>query len=135
MINYRNIVPSDVVDLLELIEDYCKENNLSYDIASAKGYIDAQLGKIPAIAAVDNNKVVGVISFIIIPNPYDNKVFMGRKLACWVKKEYNDKGIGTQLIKHAEDICRDQGAKTFHFSGTKELNGYKVFEVDYVKEL
>ena len=32
MITYRSPVPSDILDLLELVEEYCETNKLSYDV-------------------------------------------------------------------------------------------------------
>lgn len=135
MITYRHPVPSDVIDLLSLIEEYCQDNNISYDLKSAKSTIDAKLGKLPAIVAVYNDEVVGVMSFIWTPHPYDNKIIVGRKVDCMLRKEYRDKGIGKELTQMAEKVCKDNGATKFYFSGTSPLEGYSIHETDYVKDL
>lgn len=132
---YRQPVPSDVIDLLSLIEEYCQDNNISYDLKSAKATIDSKLGKIPGVVAVDNDEVVGVISFVVIPHPYDNNVLVGRKIDCMLRKEYREKGIGKELIQIVEKACKDAGASKFFFSGTSSLEGYSIFETDYVKDL
>lgn len=136
MTTYRNAVASDVIDLIGLVEEYCDEVNVGHDIASVKKYIDFQLGKIPTIIAADeDNKAIGVISFVLLPNPFKHEEKVGRKIACFVSKEYRDKEIGSELLLNAERLCKEQGAIKFYYSSPTELEGYTTFETEYVKEL
>lgn len=135
MVTYRNAVASDIIDLIGLVEEYCDEVGVNHDTGSIKKYIDFQLGKIPTIIADDEGKVVGVMSFVVMPNPFKSDEKIGRKIACFVSKDYRDQGVGIEMITEAEKLCKDIGAVKFYFSGSKAPEGYNVFEVEYVKEL
>lgn len=135
MISYRNAVPSDVLDLIGLVQEYCEEERIPQDLPSIKKYIDMQLGKLPTIVAVDKDVVVGVISFIVIPSPFKLDYLIGKKIACFVSKSYRDQDIGYKLIETAETITKNQGASKFFFSSNKEVKGYDVFETEYVKDI
>ncbi len=132
---YRTAVASDVIDLIALVQEYCTENNIENDLSSIKRYIDLQLGKIPTIIAAEDDKVVGVISFFTSSHPFKHDVLIGRKLACFVAKDYRSTGVGETLMTKAEDICKEQGAVRFYFSSPKSPKGYKSFETEFYKEL
>ena len=137
-ITYRLTVASDVIDLLNLAEEYCKENNLPYDLPSVKNYIDLQLGNLPSAVAVDmdTSEVVGVISFALTPYPYKSDILMGRKVTIFVKKEYRSNGIGNELLRSAEEAAKLKGATIFHFSSPiKPNDSYTAFETEFTKEL
>lgn len=135
MINYRDATPSDAIDLLGLVQEYCTENNIEYDNASIKRYMDFQLGKIPTIVAVDKDKVIGVISIMFTPHPFNQTKGVAKKIACFVDKEYRDQGIGKELITKAEDFAKLNKCAQFYFSSSEAPDGYRVFESEYVKDL
>lgn len=135
MIIYRTAVPSDVLDLVGLVQEYCEEAGFEQNIKSVKGYIDMQLGKIPTIIAADNGTVVGIISFVVMPEPFKQENIIGKKIACFVSKDHRNKDIGTTLRSKAEEACKSQGAKKFYFSSTEAPEGYQAFETEYYKEL
>lgn len=132
---YRQAITSDIIDLFGLVQEYCTEELVNYDNKSIKSYLDFQLGKLPAIVAVDNDTVVGVISFAILPSPFKADELIAKKIACFVTQEYRDQKIGSELLSKAEQICKEQGVKKFYFSGKDQVPGYEVFETEYVKVL
>lgn len=135
MVTYRSAVASDIIDLISLVEEYCEETGHSHDITSIKRYIDFQLGKIPTIIAADEDKVVGAISFVVMPNPFKADEKIGKKIACFVSRDHRDLGVGSELIAGAEKLCKEAGATKFYFASTAAPEGYNVFEVEYVKDL
>jgi len=135
MITYRSAVASDVIDLISLVEEYCDEVHINHDVASIKKYIDFQLGKIPTIIADAEGKVVGVMSFVVMPNPFKSDEKIGRKIACFVSKDYRDQNIGTEMLEVTERLCQEQGAVKFYFSGSKPPEGYITFETEFYKDL
>lgn len=132
--NYRNAVASDVLELISLVQEYCTENKIEYDNTSIKNYIDFQLGKLPAVVAVYNSKVIGVISYVVMPSPF-GKTLIGRKVAFFVDKDHRGNGVGTFLLSNAEKACEALGAKTFYLSSTSQPEGYTTFETEYYKDL
>lgn len=133
---YRNAVASDVIDLIGLVEDYCDEAGFKHELSAIKKYIDFQLGKVPTVIADNNGKVVGVISFMVTPSPFNSAELWGRKIACFVDKDYRDQGIGASLIQQAESFGKQAGATRFYFSSTdRPSEDYLIFESDYVKVL
>lgn len=136
MITYRNAVPSDVIDLIALVEDYCDEIGQTHDLASIKKYIDIQLGKIPTVVAATSDKVVGVISFAVMPSPFCKTELIARKIACFVHKDYRSQGVGQELLNKAEELSKTNGAKKFFYSSEEAPNeNYIPFETEYTKEL
>lgn len=136
MINYRTAVPSDVLDLITLVEEYCDETGFKHDMTSVKNYINFQLGKMPSIVAADGDIVAGVISFVIVPTPFCSTEIIGRKIACFVSKDYRDQGIGNNLIEAAENAAKQAGATKFYFTSPLSPNeNYKPFETEFYREL
>lgn len=137
MIIYRSAVPSDVLDLINLVEDYCDEIGEEHEINSIKKYIDFQLGKIPTIVAAESDVVIGVISFVVMPSPFSSHELLGRKIACFVDKAWRDQGVGSELIARAEQLSKEAGAKKFYFTSntTPSDTGYQTFETEYFKVL
>ncbi len=132
--SYRNAVASDVLELISLVQEYCTENKIEYDNSFIKNYIDFQLGKLPAIVAVNSGTVVGVISYVVMPSPF-SKALVGRKIAYFVNKDHRDNGVGTFLLNKAEEACKASGATKFYLSSTAQPEGYSIFETEYFKEL
>lgn len=131
----RGPVTNDADDLIKLVKEYCEEHNKDYDEENIKMYLYVQMKQVPCIVAVLDNKVVGAISFIILPDHYKSDKFYAEKIAVFVSKDQRNKGIGTALLNKAEEICKQQNVKQFYFEGPVRPKGYKEVEVKYVKEL
>lgn len=132
---YRSAVGSDTYQLGKLIKEYCEENGFSYDDIGIRWYLDYQLGKVPCIVAVDKDDIVGVISYIVITSLFNSKEKVGKKMACFVTKEYRNKDIGRTLLDKAEKACKEKKVAKFYFSSTKQPEGYEPFETEYYKGL
>lgn len=131
----RRPCPSDADELISLVEEHCVDNNIDYDAESIKVYLYVQIAQMPSIVAVLNNKVVGAISFVILPDHFKKNKFYGEKVAVFVSKDYRGKGIGTALLDRAEEICKQQGIKEFYFKGPIRPKGYTETDRQYKKEL
>lgn len=132
---FRKPVPSDIIDLMSLVEEHCEEMNEDFDAKSIKSYLDIQISNLPSIIAEDDGEIVGAISFIIVPSDFKQDVFLGKKIAVFVKSKYRNNGIGKQLLEHAEKVCKDNGCIKFYFTGKIQPEGYNQLETEYVKEL
>ena len=126
---------SDKDQLVQLVLDYCEEAGITSDKKSVEATVDFQLKNSIVYVAIDENKVVGVISFIIITNPFNKNEKLGRKTNSYVKPEYRQQGVGYKLLALAEAHCKANSCTKFFYSGTAQPKDYKIFEIDYVKEL
>lgn len=131
----RRPVSNDADELITLVKEHCEENDLEYDEESIKMYLYLQMTQLPSIVAVLDNKVVGAISFAILPDHFKSNKFYAEKLAVFVSKDQRKKGIGTALLDRAEEVCRQQGVKEFYFKGSYGPKGYSEIEKQYKKEL
>lgn len=132
---YRPAVVSDSIEFLSLVQEFCKENKIDFDNKAIKGYIDAQLGKIPVLVAQVNGEIVGVISFLVMPSPFNPSKIISKKIAFFVSSEYRGHGIGEKLLTKAEEQAKSLGATEFYVAGTEPMPGYSVFETEYKKEI
>lgn len=137
---YRNPIPSDIIDLIVLVENYCKQENESFDIETVKNFLNYQITNLPCIVAVDTNgkfsKIVGGISFIIAGSDFDKSIMVGRKIVVFVDEKYRNNGVGSTLVQKAEEICKKYGCKKFYFLGKKSPTlDYSPTDTEFVKEL
>jgi len=132
---YRKPVPSDILDLIGLVQRYCTDNNEPFDNGSIKAFLDFQISAIPSIVAESEGKVVGAISFIIVPSDYKKDLLIGKKIVVFVDPDYRNQGIGKELISKAESVCQKAGCKKFYFTASKAPSDYIPGDVEYMKEL
>ena len=131
----RRPVPNDLEELIELVKEYCEDNHIEYDEKTIRTYLIVQISQLPSVVAVQDNKVVGAVSFIILPDHFKADKYIAEKMAIFVSKEYRNKDIGTKLLNKAEQVCKEQGIKQFYFKGSIRPKGYKEIERQYMKEL
>lgn len=135
-ISFRKPIISDIDELVILAEGYCKEFNLSYDLETIKFHIFSLVTSVPSILAVTKNKIVGAISYMVVPEQWEAQVLAGKKLLIFVDPEYRGNGIAKELLQKAEEHCREYGAKKFYYTSKKApTEEYLLLEIQYVKEL
>ncbi|WP_062056839.1 GNAT family N-acetyltransferase [Aquimarina longa] len=118
----------------QLIIEPCKKENIKKIVDGINQY---NLDKVPALSDVwtpleyvaknqKGEEVAGVLSGIGYWSGLEIKVL-------WVKKEYRKKGIGSQILKHVEELAKEKGATismldTFDFQAEEFYlkNGYVV---------
>ena len=111
----------------------CEKENIKKIVDGINEY---NLSKVPAIAdiwtrlefvAKDENgiEIGGILAGLGYWNGLEINIL-------WVKEEYRKKGVGTRILKHAEKIAIEKGAKismldTFDFQAEEFYlkNGYK----------
>lgn len=110
MINKTNIrqeAPYDFDEVFEIVSSAFGQNNEAILVNSLRKNPNVFIPKL-SIVATDNDKVIGHILFTKIKIIQDNKNET-ESLALApiaVKPEFQNKGIGKQLIKHGLDIAR-----------------------------
>lgn len=132
---FRQATNNDIIDLCSLVLEYCEENKLNYNQESIMNYINFQLRSLPCFVAIHNKEIVGAISWVLVPDAFDNKTSIAKKIACFVSKDFRAAGTGTELLKLAEAKAKEAGAKRFYYSSTASPEGYNAFETEYVREL
>jgi N-acetylglutamate synthase-like GNAT family acetyltransferase len=124
----------DFKDFQELIKEYCDEFKYSYDPVSVSKYIYIGLQHTTTLVAEVNNKVIGVLNFIVSPHQFTG-ILCARKMAWFVTKEHRGK-VGLQLLRKAEEQAKSMGATQFYCSTqTKMFTDYMPLETEYVKDL
>ena len=117
----------------ELTIEPCEKENIKKIVDGINEY---NLSKVPAISdiwtrlefvAKDENgiEIGGILAGLGYWNGLEINIL-------WVKEEYRKKGVGTRILKHAEKIAIEKGARismldTFDFQAEKFYlkNGYK----------
>lgn len=134
MLQYRPAEPNDFLALTSLIKEYCTECGFSQDETAIQHYISWGLKNTNTIVAVEDDKPIGIINFIVSPHHFTG-IPCGRKMAWFVSKDYRGKA-GLVLLKKAEEKAKELGAKYFYCSTpTKMLTDYMPLETEYIKEL
>lgn len=134
MHQYREARQEDRVALQELIKEYCAEAGLHADDEYISKYISVGLANFNVLVATEEDKVIGVISFMVSKHHFTG-IPCGRKIAWFISKEHRGKA-GLKLLKMAENRARELGAKHFYCSTpTKLTTDYMPLEVEYRKEL
>lgn len=130
MLVYRQATLEDADKILELGLHWNPNRIL------VERYMVSQLGKFPCIVAIDDDKFVGVISFLIMPDTWGDGL-IGKKLAWFIHPDYRGNEIGNALLSYAENICIELKCNKFFCSthGGPPNKDYSVFETDYVKKL
>lgn len=131
----RKAIPSDIIDLISLAEELCEEMNYEYDLTSIKNYLNTQMTFMQSLVAIEDDTLVGAISFMVVPNQFKHDKLEGKKYAIFVTKNYRNKGIAKELTAYAENICKVQGATKFYFTSKMQPEGYTEVEKEWVKEL
>ena len=133
---YKPATINDLDKLSELVLLYCKEINYNADLESIKQSLKMQLTHTVAyVAEGEDGDIVGVISFAIMPNPFNHHEKIGRKINAFVREDYRNKGVGSDLLELAEMYCKSEGATKFYYTGKAAPKDYLIHEIDYVKEL
>jgi GNAT superfamily N-acetyltransferase len=134
-VDYRKATTEDSDKLCELVNLYCNEINLLSNFESITRTVKSQLSHTVAYVAEVDDTLVGVISFVILPNPFNYHEKIGRKINAYVLPEYRKQGVGSALLDLAEDHCKSEGVSKFYYTGNIAPKDYSVHEIDYVKEL
>ena len=119
---------------MKLLFEPCLKEDIQLILDGINHY---NLNKVPPLADVwtpieiiakneDGLELGGILSGIGYWNGLEIKIL-------WVKEEFRNKGIGTKILKHAEEIARKKGASiamldTFDFQaeGFYKKQGYEV---------
>lgn len=59
--------------------------------------------------ATDSDAIVGFVTFTVDTDPYEQDVTRGIVEHLYVHPDHRDEGIGTQLLRRAEDALTDRG--------------------------
>lgn len=130
--NIRNYNNNDYPEVISILKD----SDLFDEVWDSKENLNSIINKNPQSIQVieEKGKVIGNI-FII---SYGKKVSYLFRLA--VKKEFREKGVGSALIKKAEEIIKQQGATEVGFYvDSKNINlqeyyikrGFKISPKSY----
>ena len=136
MLHYRQATPEDLNAIIHLVIEYCEEYSFEYDREKIKEYIIYSMFNLLVIIAEDNNKLVGAISYFIYGDLYKKDKILSKKYAIFTSKDYRGKGVGKELLKLAEQDCKEKGAIKFYYTSTKAPDkGYTEVETEFVKEI
>ena len=94
----------------------------SYDFDSAND-VFIELIRIGTILIDGKN---GMMGFMVFPVFFDKKSLIAQELFWWVDVEKRGSILGVKMLKMAENIAKDLGAKAFLMLSIHGLNGSKV---------
>lgn len=110
---------------LELMLDFIDDENTNYKTEDLKNFINnkSNLGFI----AKDNNKIVGFSFGYILTHPNGEKVFYFDAID--VMKDYQDKGIGTELMNYTKNYVKKIGcSEMFLVTNKSNISACKCYE-------
>jgi len=105
---------------------------LAWDVISQKGRV---------LIALEDGKIIGLLAFILFPHYFSSELTAG-ELMWYVLPEYRQSFTAIALLRAAERMARELGAKRMQFTApTDEVAaayarlGYSQIEVSFQKEL
>jgi len=152
----RKITKEDIAGVSSLIRQFKEEalnkTMVSFDDMTLLKMINEAIekGNPSIIVARDENRVVGMIAYVVIQSFYDENQIMALELMWYVSKDRRDNKVGHRLIEEAEKDCRAKGAESLimvagHYSENIRQDraldvlyrrkGYKKLESHYIKNL
>lgn len=119
--NYKLLEQQD----LELMVDFIDDENTRYKIEDLESFISnkSNLGFI----AKDNNKIIAFSFGYILTHPNGEKVFYFDAID--VMKDYQGKGIGTELMSYTKDYVKNIGcSEMFLVTNKSNISACKCYE-------
>ena len=105
---------------------------LAWDVISQKGRV---------LVAVEDGQIIGLLAFILFPHYFSSELTAG-ELMWYVEPEFRRSFTGIALLRAAERMAREMGAKRMQFTAPTnqvatayERLGYSQIEVSFQKEL
>lgn len=139
----REAVDSDIPRIVEMGSrslregPYCDQVGDSPKTTAALCQQVLETGKI--LVAEEDGNVVGVLGFVVFPHYFSAEPTAG-ELIWYVEPEYRQSFISLSLLRKAQSMARNMGAKRMQFTApTEEVGkayeslGYKKVEVTYQK--
>lgn len=114
-------------------------DNPSQSAETALTVIQSSNGKV--LVSEEEGKLTGLVGFILYPHFFTGEM-TGIELMWWVEPEYRQSMTGIVLIRAAQRIAKEMGAKKMQFTApTPEVGrayealGYRQVEIGYQKAL
>lgn len=110
---------------LELMVDFIDDENTRYKIEDLENFISnkSNLG----FVAKDNNKIIAFSFGYVLPHPNGEKVFYFDAID--VMKDYQGKGIGTELMSYTKDYVKNIGcSEMFLVTNKSNVSACKCYE-------
>ena len=119
--NYKLLEEQD----LDLMLDFIDDENTKYKVDDLKNFINNKnnLGFI----AIDSNKIIAFSYGYILSHPNGEKVFYFDAID--VMKDYQGKGIGTELMTYTKNYIKNIGCKEmFLVTNKSNISACKCYE-------
>lgn len=137
-----------VVELSDLFNSHMKEVlGLGYEFKPDYNAYEQleEMGACVFIVAYNlDGAPIGYCSYILNPSLHFKGKMYGVQDLLYVSKEYRGGGLGFELVKQAEHLCKDSGCSLITLTskvGSKSIRGiaidggYTEYETSYIKEI
>lgn len=121
----RQATFADVQDILSLV-CYLSQTKTSLTEASETYEKFFKSGVFNQFVAESGGKIVGMIGVVFMPGFRDGKKMIGYLQRLVVHPDFRKQGIGSALVKHAVEFCRDKCYKIILHS--KNEGAIKIYE-------
>ena len=122
------------------------EGNVEFDLESVSSMVNFLRVNGIVQVAYDEDKLVGFLMAAIGPIPFNFDYTQASEIAFMVHPEYRKTGVGANLIKQAENVCRQQKVRYLNMvnlesvfpektEGLYKSQGYFKSETVFTKEV
>jgi GNAT superfamily N-acetyltransferase len=143
---------TDIPELLPLCKEFYEQSKYSqsgikFSSQAITTLLTTVLGDSGIVAvAEDEGHIVGFILVAVFPFHFNPKHKVATEIIFYVTARGRGTGVGTQLLKKAEQVAKQRGVKLFSMVSHESVNssaahslyeklGYERSEVAYIKEL
>jgi GNAT superfamily N-acetyltransferase len=146
MVKIAIVNPADwMPKIKQLMDDNWAETGFDFDFVPNIEMYEHMFKNnvIFAVAALNDDDVVGYCTVAITPHPYNQSILMAGNDALFVSPPYRNGTLTGRLMKKAESESRLRGAKRFFWhcrAGTRFADvlvnhGYKPVDIVVMKEI
>lgn len=117
---------SDMPELLRMGKAFFDSSSYNQITKFDELSVTAVLNKLIEDKTLLTDGKTALLGFVVFPMFMNVSTVIAQEQFWWVDEDARGNGVGVELLKKAEELAKEYGAKAFSMISLDELNGEKV---------